>query len=112
LTRFPVLRSHCANAAKPNSHLEFNGLPAANEKFRPAMHFSLAYVTRVTYKTRTLHRCAGIQQSRARAVQIERPRGPSSRQHVEFRTRRDDRTTAAARRPISVHAEGLTDSPH
>src|SRR4051812_37256491 len=29
-------------------------------EFVCAMHFSLAYVTRVTYKTGTLHRCAEI----------------------------------------------------
>jgi hypothetical protein len=41
---------------------DLNDLPLLAANFACAMHFSLAYVTRVTYKTRTLHRCAEIDQ--------------------------------------------------
>jgi len=41
---------------------DLNGLPLLVADYSRAMHFSLAYVTRVTYKTRTLHRCTEIDQ--------------------------------------------------
>jgi hypothetical protein len=41
-----------------------NGLRAPVEKYSRDMKFLFAYVTRVTYKTCTLHRCAGISSAR------------------------------------------------
>lgn len=58
LTLFPVFR--CARASRTDGKYrrEFNGLPISAKKYERSSHFSLAYVTRVTYEPGTLHKCA------------------------------------------------------
>jgi hypothetical protein len=59
---FPDFSPPWGKNCRSESRQYFNDLPGIATNYMRAMHFSLAYVTRVTYKTRTLHRCAEIDQ--------------------------------------------------